>query len=48
MGTMSLKLRDTRKSIDKVDKEIAKLLDKRGKLALDIAKAKNNKDFNAI
>ncbi|MDR2351369.1 MAG: prephenate dehydratase, partial [Endomicrobium sp.] len=34
-----------RKSIDKVDREIAKLLDKRGKLALDIAKAKNNRNF---
>jgi chorismate mutase/prephenate dehydratase len=44
---MSLKLRETRRSIDKVDKEIAKLLDKRGKLALNIAKAKNNKDFSS-
>jgi chorismate mutase/prephenate dehydratase len=44
---MSLKLREARNSIDKVNKEIAKLLDKRGKLALDIAKAKNNKDFSA-
>jgi chorismate mutase/prephenate dehydratase len=44
---MSLKLRETRMSIDKVDKEIAKLLDKRGKLALNIAKAKNNKDFSS-
>jgi chorismate mutase/prephenate dehydratase len=42
---MSLKLREIRMSIDKVDKEIAKLLDKRGKLALNIAKAKNDKDF---
>jgi chorismate mutase/prephenate dehydratase len=44
---MSLKLHDTRKSIDKVDKEIVKLLDERGKLALDIAKAKNNKNFSS-
>ncbi|MDR2644915.1 MAG: prephenate dehydratase [Endomicrobium sp.] len=44
---MSSKLRETRKSIDKVDREIAKLLDKRGKLALDIARAKNNRDFRA-
>ncbi|MDR1244738.1 MAG: prephenate dehydratase [Endomicrobium sp.] len=44
---MSSKLRETRKSIDKVDREIAKLLDKRGKLALDIARAKNNRDFKA-
>jgi chorismate mutase/prephenate dehydratase len=38
-------LKETRKSIDKVDREIAKLLNKRGKLALDIAKTKNNRDF---
>jgi chorismate mutase/prephenate dehydratase len=44
---MSSKLRETRKFIDKVDREIAKLLDKRGKLALDIAKAKNNRDFRS-
>lgn len=42
---MSSKLRETRKSIDKVDREISKLLDKRGKLALDIARAKKNRDF---
>jgi chorismate mutase/prephenate dehydratase len=43
---VSLKLREARRSIDKVDKEIAELLDKRGRLALNIAKAKNNKDFS--
>ncbi|MDR2436852.1 MAG: prephenate dehydratase [Endomicrobium sp.] len=42
---MSLKLREARRSIDKVDKEIAKLLDKRGKLALNVAKAKSSKNF---
>ncbi|MDR1122612.1 MAG: prephenate dehydratase [Endomicrobium sp.] len=39
---MLLELREIRKSIDKVDKEITKLLDKRGKLALEVAKAKNS------
>jgi chorismate mutase/prephenate dehydratase len=43
---VSSKLLEIRKSIDKVDKEIAKLLDKRGKFALNIAKAKNNGDFS--
>jgi chorismate mutase/prephenate dehydratase len=43
---MSSKLSEARKSIDKVDKEIARLLDKRGKLSLDVAKAKNNRKFS--
>jgi chorismate mutase/prephenate dehydratase len=43
---MSSKLSEARKSIDKVDKEIARLLDKRGKLSLDVAKAKNNRNFS--
>ncbi|MCA6072556.1 MAG: prephenate dehydratase [Endomicrobium sp.] len=38
---MSLKLQRTRQSIDKVDKEIVKLINKRAKLALDIVKSKN-------
>ncbi|MDR3092991.1 MAG: chorismate mutase, partial [Endomicrobium sp.] len=38
---MSLTLQRTRQSIDKVDKEIVKLINKRAKLALDIVKSKN-------
>ncbi|MDR3071789.1 MAG: prephenate dehydratase [Endomicrobium sp.] len=38
---MSLKLKQTRQSIDKIDREITKLINKRALLALDAAKVKN-------
>ncbi|MDR1401045.1 MAG: prephenate dehydratase [Endomicrobium sp.] len=38
---MSLRLRQIRQSIDKLDKEIVKLINKRASLALDVAKIKN-------
>jgi chorismate mutase/prephenate dehydratase len=44
---MMSKLQKARQSIDKVDREISKLINERAKLALDVAKAKN-KVNNAI
>jgi len=48
---MSLKLQRARQSIDKLDKEIVKLINRRASLALDVAKIKSkikNKDNNII